>query len=136
MSRTGFVITSEVTIAPDDAGLLAAAFQARVRLVESAHGFQRIEVWRDVAKPGVFQMVSWWDTVADFRAYMRSPDHRASHDRIPAAPHKPRGTGVRRYTVLSDTPEDNPPAEASTRPEAALMHSALGTGGLRADTSS
>jgi heme-degrading monooxygenase HmoA len=96
------VITSEVTIDPAGAGLLEVAFQDRVRLVEQAPGFQRIEVWRDAARPGVFQMVSWWDSDEQFRTYMRSQDHRASHARIPAAPHKPRGTGVRRYSVVPD----------------------------------
>lgn len=129
MSRAGFVITSEVTIAADDADLLAAAFQARVRLVESAHGFQRIEVWHDAARPGVFQMVSWWDTNDDFRAYMRSADHRTSHDRIPAAPHKPRGTGVRRYTVVTDDP-------AVDDGKRFAMTASSGKGGLRAHTPS
>lgn len=102
MTSPPFVITSEVTIPSEDAGLLEAAFQDRARLVETAPGFQRIEVWRDIARPGVFQMVSWWDTATDFRAYMGSQDHRTSHARIPVPPHKPRGTGVRRYDVVPD----------------------------------
>lgn len=113
ITTTGFVITSEVVIEPDAAGVLAAAFQDRVRLVEAADGFQRIEVWSDLARPGVFQMVSWWDTAEAFRAYMRSEDHRASHARIPNAPHKPRGTGVRRYGLLPDTPSGTAPAGAT-----------------------
>lgn len=102
MSGVDFVITSEVTIASDDADLLQAAFQDRIRMVEAAAGFQRIEVWRDIARPGVFQMVSWWDGAEDFRRYMQSEEHRCSHARIPGPPHKPRGTGVRRYTVVPD----------------------------------
>ena len=102
MTGAVFVITSEVTIPPEHAGALEAAFQDRVRLVESAPGFQRIEVWSELARPGVFQMVSWWDTAESFRAYMRSADHRTSHARIADLPHKPRGTGVRRYDVVPD----------------------------------
>ena len=116
MISPAFVITSEVTVDPEATGVLEAAFQDRVRLVEAASGFQRIEVWRDVARPGVFQMVSWWDTAEDFRAYMRSDDHRTSHDRIPAAPHKPRGTGVRRYELIPDVaPAAASPAVAPLR---------------------
>jgi heme-degrading monooxygenase HmoA len=111
MSVVDFVITSEVTIGSDDADLLASAFQDRVRLVEGAPGFRRIEVWRDIARPGVFQMVSWWHTAEDFRAYMRSEEHRCSHARIPGAPHKPRGTGVRRYTVVPDVDGDRCPVQ-------------------------
>lgn len=123
MITEAFVITSEVTIEPEDAGVLEAAFRDRVRLVEAAPGFQRIEVWRDVARPGVFQMVSWWDTAEAFRAYMRSEDHRVSHARIADPPHKPRGTGVRRYGVLPDMPSGSalPGAPASVGcPVAAL----------------
>ena len=102
MSTPAFVISSEVTIEASSSGALASAFQGRLRLVEDAPGFQRIEVWGDVVRPGVFQMVSWWDSEEAFRSYMRSPEHRASHDRIPVAPHKPRGTAVRRYHRLAD----------------------------------
>ncbi len=103
MTGADVVITSEVTIPTEDADLLEAAFQSRIRLVEGAPGFPRIEVWRDVVRPGVFQMVSWWDSAEDFRTYMRSEEHRCSHARIPQAPHAPRGTGVRRYTKLPDS---------------------------------
>ncbi len=97
-----FVVSSEVTISADAAGTLERAFLERVHLVESAPGFQRIEIWRDLTQVGAFQMVSWWDSVESFRRYMRSPEHRLSHARIPTAPEKPRGAGVRRYELLPD----------------------------------
>jgi heme-degrading monooxygenase HmoA len=99
----GFVVSSEVTISPEGAGTLERAFRERLRLVEKAPGFQRLETWRDVTRPGVFQLVSWWDNADSFRRYMRSEEHRISHTRIPAAPDKPRGTGVRRYVLLPDS---------------------------------
>lgn len=98
----GFVVSSEVTISPESAGILERSFRERVRLVEKAPGFQRLETWRDVTRPGVFQMVSWWDDAESFRRYMRSEDHRISHARVPAAPDRPRGTGLRRYVLLPD----------------------------------
>jgi heme-degrading monooxygenase HmoA len=95
-----FVVCSEVTIAAQSHGMLEQAFRQRLRLVEQAAGFQRLEVWREVSKSGVFQMVSWWDDAESFRRYMRSEEHRLSHDRIPSEPDRPRGTGVRRYVLL------------------------------------
>jgi heme oxygenase (mycobilin-producing) len=97
-----FVVSSEVTIAAENADILQRSFRERLHLVESAVGFQRIEIWEDVARPGVFQMVSWWDSPDCFRRYMRSDEHHASHARIPTKPEKPRGTGVRRYRLLAD----------------------------------
>jgi heme-degrading monooxygenase HmoA len=99
---SAFVVSSEVTISPEGAETLEFAFRARLRLVEQAAGFQRIEVWRDLSHPGVFQMVSWWDDAESFRDYMRSAEHRGSHARIPTEPAKPRGTSVRRYALLPD----------------------------------
>jgi heme-degrading monooxygenase HmoA len=99
----GFVVSSEVTISPESAAALEHSFRERLHLVEKAPGFQRLETWRDVTRPGIFQMVSWWDDAESFRRYMRSEEHRISHARIPVAPDRPRGTGVRRYVLLSDS---------------------------------
>lgn len=109
-----YVVSSEVTIAAGAAETLERAFLERVHLVESAPGFQRIEIWRDLTHSGVFQMVSWWDSVESFRRYMRSPEHRVSHARIPTVPEKPRGAGVRRYELLPDRGRcaDECPADA------------------------
>ena len=98
----GFVVSSEVTISPESAETLERAFRERLHLVEKTPGFQRLETWRDITRPGVFQMVSWWDDADSFRRYMRSEEHRISHARIPYAPDRPRGTGVRRYALLPD----------------------------------
>ena len=99
----GFVVSSEVTISPEHAETLERAFRERLHLVEKAPGFQRLETWRDLTRPGVFQMVSWWDDTDSFRRYMRSEEHRISHARIPHAPDRPHGTGVRRYALLPDS---------------------------------
>ena len=99
----GFVVSSEVTISPESAEILERAFRERLHLVENAPGFRRLEIWRDVTRPGVFQMVSWWNAADSFRRYMRSEEHRMSHARIPQAPDRPRGTGVRRYVLLPDS---------------------------------
>ena len=115
MNRPAFVVSSEVTVDAGDAGLLTAAFQARVRLVEAAQGFQRLEVWSDLVRPGVFQMVSWWDSEETFRSYMRSTEHRVSHARIADLPRKPKGTGVRRYALVPDLPVVAVPEQPAVR---------------------
>lgn len=98
-----FVVSSEVTISLECGDQLEQAFRDRLHLVEEAPGFQRLEVWRDIKLPGVFQMVSWWDDVACFRDYMRSDAHRRSHVRIPTEPQRPHGSGLRRYMRVPDT---------------------------------
>jgi heme-degrading monooxygenase HmoA len=97
-----YVVSSEVTIAADSADILERAFKDRLHLVEQAPGFQRLEVWRDLTQDGVFQMVSWWDDVDSFRTYMRSPQHRLSHARIPTEPDRPHATALRRYVQVPE----------------------------------
>ena len=63
----------------------------------------RLETWRDVIRPWVFQMVSWWDdaivsaAICD-RRNIGFPTHEFLHE-----PDRPRGTGVRRYVLLPDS---------------------------------
>jgi heme-degrading monooxygenase HmoA len=96
------VVGSAVTTSPESAETLERAFRERLNLAEKAPGFQRLETWRDVTRPGVFQMMSWWDADS-FRRYMRSEEHRISRARIPHEPDRPCGTGVRRYALLPDS---------------------------------
>ena len=98
---TAFVVASELAVDVVGTGALEAAFEDRLRAVEGHDGFQRLEVWRDHQRAGAYLMVTWWDDEAAFRAYMRSADHRASHDRIPTDPAKARGVGVTRYTRIA-----------------------------------
>lgn len=97
-----FVVSSEVTISPEREEQLEQAFRDRMHLVETAPGFQRLEVWRDINLPGVFQMVSWWNDATCFRDYMRSDAHHRSHERIPTQPERPHGSGLRRYRRVPD----------------------------------
>src|SRR3954469_13475068 len=61
---------------------LVAAFRRRAHLVDSAPGFLGLEVWRSDRDPGEVLMVSRWRDRAAFTAYMRSAEHRTSHERI------------------------------------------------------
>ena len=61
---------------------LIAAFQQRAHLVDDADGFVDLEVWRSDRDPGEVLMVSRWRDRDAFKTYMKSADHRVSHDRI------------------------------------------------------
>jgi heme-degrading monooxygenase HmoA len=61
---------------------LVAAFGRRAGLVESHEGFVDLQVWRSDRDPSEVIMVSRWRDKDAFREYMRSDDHRVSHERI------------------------------------------------------
>ena len=62
---------------------LVAAFNARLHAVDGHDGFVDLEVWRNDRDAGELVMVSRWRDRDAFKAYMKSADHRRSHDRIP-----------------------------------------------------
>lgn len=61
---------------------LVAAFQARAHLVDDADGFLDLQVWRSDRDPSEVLMVSRWRDRDAFKAYMKSAEHRVSHNRI------------------------------------------------------
>src|SRR5215212_9791962 len=61
---------------------LVAAFRRRARLVDGADGFLDLQVWRSDRDPGEVLMVSRWRDREAFKAYMKSAEHRFSHNRI------------------------------------------------------
>ena len=73
----------------------------RLGLVDHWAGFRALEVWADLADPTQYAMVSWWDSPAEFQAYMQSDDHRRSHERIPTGSHRPRPVRFRRFRVVA-----------------------------------
>ena len=62
---------------------LVEAFRSRLHAVDDHDGFVDLQVWRSDRDPGEVLMVSRWRDRACFTAYMRSADHRRSHERIP-----------------------------------------------------
>jgi heme-degrading monooxygenase HmoA len=77
-----YVSLSRLRVPPERAGELVAAFRHRAGLVDGFDGFVDLQVWQSDRDPGELVMVSRWDSRAHFTAYMRSRDHRASHDRV------------------------------------------------------
>ena len=61
---------------------LVAAFRKRAHLVDDADGFIDLQVWRSDRDPAEVLMVSRWRDRDAFKTYMKSADHRVSHDRI------------------------------------------------------
>lgn len=61
---------------------LVEAFRGRVGLVDSAEGFLGLQVWRSDRDATEVTMVSFWRDRECFSRYMRSEEHRVSHDRI------------------------------------------------------
>ena len=61
---------------------LLHAFKNRAHLVDGAEGFLELEVWHSDREAGEVIMVSRWSTKAAFTAYMKSEEHRTSHERI------------------------------------------------------
>jgi heme-degrading monooxygenase HmoA len=82
--RPLYVSMSRLRVPAERAPELVRAFRGRAHLVDDAAGFVDLEVWQSDRDPGELIMVSRWRDRAAFRDYMRSPEHKASHDRIPA----------------------------------------------------
>src|SRR5689334_5836597 len=77
-----YVSMSRLRVAADRSDALVAAFRSRAHLVDAADGFVDLQVWRSDRDPEEVLMVSRWRDRAAFTAYMRSPEHRVSHERI------------------------------------------------------
>jgi len=77
-----YVSLSRLRVPAERAAELVTAFRARARLVDDAEGFVDLQVWQSDRDPGELVMVSRWRDRAAFTAYMRSEEHRVSHDRI------------------------------------------------------
>ena len=80
-----YVSVSHLRIPPEQAEHLITAFRSRLGRVEAHEGFQDLEVWQSDRDAGEILMVSRWKDRDCFKAYMKSTDHRESHDRIPDA---------------------------------------------------
>ena len=80
-----YVSLSRLRVEPDRAPELVSAFRARAHLVDAFAGFVDLQVWQSDRDAGELLMVSRWESRAHFTAYMRSREHRISHERIDPA---------------------------------------------------
>ena len=93
-----YVSMSRLEIPPERAPELVAAFRRRARLADQAPGFVDLQVWQSDRDPGEILMVSRWCDREAFKAYMRSDDHKTSHNRID--PHLKADISLRRLEQM------------------------------------
>jgi heme oxygenase (mycobilin-producing) len=77
-----YVSMSRLRVPAERARELVTAFRGRLHKVDGADGFLDLQVWQSDRDESELIMVSRWRDRAAFTAYMRSPAHRESHDRI------------------------------------------------------
>ena len=77
-----YVSMSRLRVPVERAAQLVTAFRSRVGLVADAAGFVDLQVWQSDRDEGELIMVSRWRDREAFKSYMRSAEHRVSHDRI------------------------------------------------------
>ena len=77
-----YVSVSRLRVEEARAPELLSAFRPRAHLVDSADGFVDLQVWQSDRDSGELVMVSRWRDRDAFKAYMKSEEHRVSHDRI------------------------------------------------------
>ena len=58
--------------------------RTRGRQVERFPGFVRFEFRRDARSPHRYVIATWWESRADLRRYLASPEHKATHERLTA----------------------------------------------------
>jgi heme oxygenase (mycobilin-producing) len=80
-----YVSVSRLRVSGGRGDELVAAFRRRLGAVDAFEGFLDLEVWRSERDPEEIWMVSRWRDRDCFTRYMRSDEHQASHDRIPAS---------------------------------------------------
>jgi heme-degrading monooxygenase HmoA len=80
-----YVSMSRLRIEPERAPELVSAFRDRVGLVDGFDGFVDLQVWQSDRDAGELIMVSRWRDRDCFKRYMKSREHRHSHDRIDPA---------------------------------------------------
>lgn len=96
-----YVAFSEIRVDPEGVPALRAAFDDRLRAVDDWDGFLGLELLADRRAPGRYVMVSRWRSREVFVEYMRSEDHRRSHDRIPKGEHAPKAAAFDEFDVVA-----------------------------------
>lgn len=62
---------------------VAAAFQARPRLVDAVEGFLRLDVLRPTERPHEFWLLTYWTDESSFQQWHHSHLRKASHAYLP-----------------------------------------------------
>jgi len=96
-----FVAYSRLEVPEGHQDQIDRAFKDRLGAVDAWPGFIALEVWADTRHPTQYSMVSWWTSAELFQDYMKSIDHRRSHDRIPKGDQRPKAIEFVRFRMVS-----------------------------------
>ena len=78
------------------------AFVDRPHLVDSAPGYQRMEVLRALGHPEEFWLTTWWQDEASYDTWHRSHAYRDSHKGLPKGLKLvPGSTEIRRFEQMA-----------------------------------
>ena len=80
-----FVAISKITIKEDQADALEESFKRRVHLVDDFEGFISLNFLRNNKDPTKFIGIFKFQDEECFKNYMKSEEHRTSHDRTDSA---------------------------------------------------
>jgi heme oxygenase (mycobilin-producing) len=101
-----YVSMSRLHVEIDRSDELVTAFSHRAHLVETHDGFLDLQIWRSDRDSAEVLMVSRWRDRDAFTAYLKSRDHKTSHDRmtssLKAAIHLERLEHMHTYDVVAE----------------------------------
>lgn len=98
-----FVFQSHLRVPEDDHAALEEHFRRRAGLVDGFPGFLYLQLLKPQAGDWTHTFVTAWRHKSDFRAYMKSPEHRFSHSREPAEIMSRTATRHDAFEVLLDS---------------------------------
>lgn len=79
----GFAVVSQFTVANGMTEAVKTAFRQRLRQVEHAPGFVRLDVLSPLDCPAEIWLLTFWRDEASFRSWYRSHDYHQAHQGIP-----------------------------------------------------
>lgn len=98
-----FVAISRFVVANGMEESVREAFVSRPHKVDTAPGFQRMEVLRPSEVPAEFWLMTWWDSEAAFDSWHRSHAYQESHTGIPKGLKLvPGANEIRRFERIAD----------------------------------
>lgn len=98
-----FMAMSRFTVANGMEEDVRAAFLSRPHKVDTASGFERMEVLRPLGQPEEFWLLTWWRDETSFEAWHRSHAYQDSHAGMPKGLKLvPGSTEIRRFERVAD----------------------------------
>jgi heme-degrading monooxygenase HmoA len=73
------VVTNRVFVKPEFADAFEEAFRNRPHAVDASHGFLKNEVLRPLRPDAPYLVVTYWESQADFEAWVKSDAFKKAH---------------------------------------------------------